>query len=647
MKSVWMKKSAAIAARAQSVRAGVLFALLTGVFSSPSTSAATAKDLGLADLSLNELANISITSVSKKSEPLADAAASVYVITADDIRRSGATSLPEALRLAPNLQVAQINALQWAITARGTNATSADKLLVLIDGRIVYTPLYSGVFWDAQNVMLEDVDRIEVISGPGGTLWGTNAVNGVINIITRKAQDTPGLLVTAGGGRPGTGAAVRYGGHLENGGDYRIYGHVFDRYDTSTSMGNPASDDWNMSQLGFRSDWSGEDRQFTLQGDTYQGSEAQRLPGRATLSGTNLLSHWQNKLEGGSALSLLAYYDETRRYEPGLFGETLNIADLEFQQSFPAISSQNIIWGASYRYAQDDVQNLNGASLAFLPAQAELAWTSLFSQDEIDLNSHLRLILGGRLEHNPYTGTDFLPNARLAWNVAPDSLLWTAASRVVRAPSRLDTDLYAPGQPPYTLVGNPDFQSETANVYEIGYRAQPQPAWSYSITGYHYDYSHLRTVNLASSGALTLGNDMTAKDNGIELWGSYQPLSNWRLSAGFTGLREQRTLSGNALPSSINSEGNDPATQWFLRSSYDFAGGEQLDLIVRRIAALPNPAIPAYTAADLRVGWTLGDHITCSVVARNLFGPPHIEFGNPATASEFGRGLYARLSWHP
>lgn len=621
----------------------MLAALLSVTCYAPRVSAADQPDRGLADLSLEELANLPITSVSKKAEPLADAAASVYVITNDDIRRSGARTLPEALRLAPNLQVAQVNANTWAIAARGTNATAANKLLVLIDGRIVYTPLYSGVFWDVQNVMLEDVDHIEVISGPGGTLWGTNAVNGVINIITRKARDSAGGLVSVGGGRPGADAAARYGGESGDGNNFRVYGKTLDRYSTPTSAHTQASDAWNLSQAGFRSDWSDPSRQLTLQGDVYRGNEDQVLPGRSHLSGLNLLGHWDSRLEGGSDLNLLAYYDQTKRYEPGNFGETLDIADLELQQALPEIHAQNLVWGITYRYAQDDIQN--SAALAFIPAQVNQAWASLFTQDEAALNQDLRLILGARLERNPYTGTEFLPNARLAWKPSSQSLLWIAVSRAVRAPSRLDVEFFAPGKPPYQLVGNPDFRSETAKVYEVGYRAQPTAEWSYSVTGYHYDYSHVRTVNLTSTGSLTLGNDMTAADTGLELWTAYQPVSVWRLSAGFTTLKERRTVSGSALPSSVNTEGNDPASQWILRSSVDLSGGQQLDVSLRRVAALPNPSVPAYTAGDVRFGWSLGPSFECSLLAQNLFGPPHVEFSSPATATEFGRGLYLKLTW--
>lgn len=646
--------------RSAGLQESLLATLVCLLSYSPQPFAAPTADNGLADLSLEQLANLPVTSVSKKAEPLADAAASVYVISNDDIRRSGARTLPEALRLAPNLDVAQVGAADWVISARGSDATSADKLLVLIDGRIVYTPLFSGVFWDVQNVMLEDIDRIEVISGPGGTLWGTNAVNGVINIITRKAADSSGTLASAGGGRMGADAAARYGAGFEDGGSYRAYGMLKDSYasgslqglqlGTAPPTGKPPSDALNMAQAGFRSDWSKADRRFTLQGDAYATNEDQsHSGGRARLSGLNVLGHWGDKLDGGSDLSLLAYYDRTSRYLPTDYGDKLDIADVELQQALPEIRAQSIVWGASYRYAKENVQNLPGSTVEFLPAQVNQAWSSLFAQDEARLSPDWRLIAGARLEHNPYTGTEFLPNLRLAWNMTQDSLLWAAASRAVRSPSRIDVNLYGPPPPPFLLAGNPNFQSETARVYELGYRGESGSDWSYSVTGYHYNYFHVRSVNLVSIVPLqvTFANDMTESVTGMETWGAYQATASWRLSAGFSTLREDHTLSGTALPNSIAMEGNDAPSRWTLRSSYEFTGGEELDVSLRRVAALSNPAVPAYTTGDVRFAWSMGSHLDGSVLAQNLFGPPHLEFGTPATASEFGRGLYVKLEWRP
>ncbi|MGZ5781577.1 MAG: TonB-dependent receptor plug domain-containing protein, partial [Burkholderiaceae bacterium] len=428
----------------------------------------------LANLSLEELVNIQITSVSKKSESLSDAAASVFVITNEDIHRAGVTNLPDALRLAPNLQVAETDASGYSISARGFNSSSANKLLVLIDGRSVYTPLFSGVFWDVQDVMLEDIDRIEVISGPGGTLWGTNAVNGVINIITRSAKDTQGGLVSLGTGNRESDAAFRYGGTIGDDGHYRVYGKSFNVKHTQTENGTEKGDAWHKSQAGFRADWKRPGDQFSIQGNAYTGREGQPLPGTIVISGqnfalgaipvsgVNLTTHWTHLLDDGSNLSVQAYYDRTERTVPPTFAEKLDIFDLQVQHSLRPIGAHALIWGASYRYAIDNVDN--SQYVAFLPAHLDQRWSSLFAQDDITLRNDLKLTLGARAERNDYTGNEFLPNARLAWKITPDHLLWTAASRAVRAPSRLDHDTFVPGAPPFLLNGGSTVRSEIAKV---------------------------------------------------------------------------------------------------------------------------------------------------------------------------------------
>ena len=318
-----------------------VFALAAGVatcaFAQPRTA-------DLADLSLEELANVEITSVSRRPERLADAPASIFVITGDDIRRSGVTSLPEALRLAPNLQIARVDARQYAISARGFNSTIANKLLVLIDGRTVYTPLFSGVFWDAQDVFLEDVERIEVISGPGATLWGANAVNGVINVITRRATETPGAVVFAGGGNLETGIGARYGTALRGGGGLRVYGKSFRRDNTVRENGSDAPDGWENGQAGFRGDWGTAASGFTLQGDAYRATIDQANSGDVRVSGGNLLTRWARQLSEGNRVQVQGYIDHTDREVPGSFSEHLNTFDLEAQQAVQAFSSHLVTW---------------------------------------------------------------------------------------------------------------------------------------------------------------------------------------------------------------------------------------------------------------------------------------------------------------
>ena len=612
----------------------------------------------LTELSLEELANLEITSVSKKPERLADAPASIFVITADDIRRSGVASLPEALRLAPNLQVAQVSSPGYNIRARGINNNSANKLLVLIDGRSVYTPLFAGVFWDVQDVMLEDVERIEVISGPGGTLWGVNAVNGVVNIITRSAKNTQGALLTAGGGNLETAGAVRQGGTLGADGYYRIYGKYFDRDHTKTARGSAIDDAWHKAQAGFRADWELGSDQITVHGNTYRGTVGQPLPGSISISGVNLLlaaipvsgvnltTRWAHRLEGGSEAMLQAYFDRTQRTVVPTFGEKLDIVDVQFQHSLTWADAHALVWGAQYRYSRDRVTN--SPFFAFLPASVDQRWTSLFAQSETRLRPDLRLTLGARLERNDYTGNEFLPSARLGWKVAPDHLLWTAASRTVRAPSRLDRDPFIPGTPPFLLGGGPDVPSEIANVYEGGYRGQVLGKFSYSITYFHSDYDHLHTQEVAPGGrSVFFAGNMEATTNGVEAWGAWQVSGRWRLSAGFTAQREKfRLKAGSNDAVAIGLAGRDPANAWLVRSSLNPSDAIELDMTVRGVAALSNPAVPRYSTVDLRLGWSPRADLELSLAARNLSDGGHGEFSSVTTRTEVGRSYHVSLRWH-
>ncbi|MGZ3158783.1 MAG: TonB-dependent receptor plug domain-containing protein [Burkholderiaceae bacterium] len=612
----------------------------------------------LANMSLEELVNIQITSVSKKSESLSDAAASVFVITNEDIHRAGVTNLPDALRLAPNLQVAQTSASDTSISARGFNSSSADKLLVLIDGRSVYTPLFSGVFWDVQDVMLEDIDRIEVISGPGGTLWGTNAVNGVINIMTKSAKDTQGGLVSIGAGNREGDAAFRYGGTIGEDGHYRFYGKFFDIKHTKTEDGTAKDDAWHKSQVGFRADWNRPSDQFSIQGNAYTGREGQPLPGTIVVSGqnfalgtipvsgANLTTHWSHSLNDGSSFSVQAYYDRTERTVPPTFSEKLDILDLQVQHSLRPIGPHALIWGASYRYAMDNVTN--SQYVAFLPAHLNQKWASLFAQDEITLRRDLKLTLGTRLEHNDYTGNEFLPNARLAWKLAPDHLVWGAVSRAVRAPSRLDHDTFVPGAPPFLLNGGSTVRSEIAKVFEVGYRGQPTSRISYSVTGYHTVYDHLRTQEVDPSQTfLTFANEMEGKSDGIETWATYQASANWRLSAGFAALRERLHLKpGSNDTSAPLQSGQDPAHSWLLRSSLELTAQSDLDVIVRHVSALSNPAVPKYTALDLHYGWRPRRDLELTVTGQNLLGNGHGEFSDPVTRTAIGRSIFVNVVHH-
>ena len=600
----------------------------------------------LANLSLEQLANITVTSASRRPERLIDAPASIFVITGNDIRRSGATTLAEALRLAPNLHVAAIDNSQYGVTARGFNSTTANKLLVMIDGRTVYTPLFSGVFWDAQDVMLEDIERIEVISGPAATLWGANGVNGVINITTLAAARSQGTLVTGFGGDQQRGGAVRTGGTLGEGGHYRVYARYADIDANRLASGASARDESERKQAGFRLDWrEGATGAITLQGDAYRG-DGNDLAGLRTFSGSNLLGRWDSKGADGSSSRLQAYYDRTEREHIGTFGETLDIFDVEYQRMSEPLSGNRLVWGAGYRYGSDHVRNSVG--IAFLPADKKMHWGNAFAQDEIALRPDLELTLGVKVETNPYTGHEWLPNARLAWQLSPNHLLWGALSRAVRAPSRLDRELFAPAQPPFTiLAGNETFGSEVANVAELGYRAQASQAVSYSLTAFHHRFPNLRSVEASAAGPI-LANGFEGRLSGIEGWGSYRATPELRFSAGFVAMDHNLKVKPGVVDLlGASTLGNDPKGSAFAQASWDFLPRHELDVTARHIGALADPAVPAYTTVDLRLGWQFSSSLWLSLAVQNVADRKYAQFGTPAARAEFECNVLLRLTWKP
>lgn len=599
----------------------------------------------LGDLSLEQLGSIEITSVSRRSERLLDAAASIYVVTAEDMRRAGVNSLPEALRLAPNLQVARMSTSQYAVSARGFNNAIGNKLLVLLDGRTLYTPLFSGVFWEQQDTLFEDVDRIEVISGPGATLWGANAVNGVINIITRPAKETQGTLAVAGGGNNQAVAAARHGGMAGNGA-FRVYAKQtqIDR----SRRGDGVPDGWRMRQAGFRSDWQQTQDTVTLQGDAYRGRSEHRgfagtleIP-RVEVSGANLLARWSRRHADGGESRLQAYADRAKRMERILFQPDAKIFDVEFQRGSPH-GAHYLMWGAGYRHAEDKVEP--GLIFRFLPPDSRLAWTHLFIQDEIKLADNLEFTAGVKLERNDYTGWEYLPSARLAWSPAANQLVWSAVSRAVRAPSRLDREVFFPLNPPFAIAGGPDFQSEIANVLELGYRAQPAAVFNYSITAFYNDWDRVRSGDATRR---VIANGIEGSTRGVEAWASWQAARAWRLTAGFTTLQKKlRVKRGIADSVGANNPNlaNDPKYQVTLRSAFNPTERIDVDMSVRRVGRLPNPIVPAYTAVDARIGWRVNRDVDLSLALENLTDQRHIEFGNPAQTTVFGRAAFLKLAW--
>lgn len=593
----------------------------------------------LADLSLEQLANIVVSSVSRRDEPLVRAPTSIYVITGSDIRRSGATSLPEALRLAPNLQVARVDSSQYAITARGFNSTTANKLLVLIDGRSVYTPLFGGTFWDAQDVLLEDIERIEVISGPGATLWGANAVNGVINVITKPSYATQGTMAAAGFGNNDRQLALRYGGSLEEG-HYRVYAKATRRDPTSLPGGAPALDQADHAQLGFRADWARPRHGFTLQGDAY-GGEIDMAPQARELNGLNLLGRWTRDLGEGSMVRVQGYYDRSFRHHPGTFKEHLDTYDVELQHGLRPYGRHRLLWGAGMRHHDDRIEN--SPSLAFMPAERTLTNAHVFVQDEIALNPRLELTLGAKLERNSYTGVEFLPNARLAWHATPKHLLWTALSRAVRAPARLDRDFFSPGSPPFTVVaGGPQFRSEVSRVFELGYRAQTSAELSFSVTAFHHEHENLRTLAPSPAGPV-FANDLEGHTSGIEAWGSWRGADWWRIDAGIVRLEQSLSVRPGATnllaPSSI---GADPEGWGKLRAAFDLGSARELDVMLRHYGALESRNVPSYTALDARLGWHPRRNVAVSLLLQNLLDEGHAEW-SPGSELEPAAFLKLRL----
>jgi iron complex outermembrane receptor protein len=642
----------------------------------------------LSQMSLEQLMNVQVTSVSRRPQRLIQAAAAIQLITSEDIRRSGATSLPEALRLADNLEVAQINAHDWAISARGFNADLANKLLVLIDGRAVYTPLYGGVLWNVQDYPLSDIDRIEVISGPGGTLWGANAVNGVINIITKPARDTQGLNVeAAGGNKLDDQEELRYGAKPAAGLYVRAYGQYTGRGDDVTTSGARALDAWQIGRSGFRLDDDATLRdRLTLQGDTYHGVEDAGGVGEEDLSGGNILGRWTHLAPNGSSMSLQLYYDHTYLSQPypasppalyytgfpaTALTDDLNTDDAQFQYQFAAGLRQQFIWGLEYRATQE----LNeGLFVRFLPQQLDQNLYSGFLQDQIMLVPAMSLIVGSKLEHNDYTGFEVEPNVRWQWNPQSQQLLWAAVSRAVRTPSRYDRDLLIPtgltnAPPPFVfptafLKGSENFVSETVIAYELGYRAFFGSQWSGSLSTFYNDYDHVRSTTATATTAdypfpfpVYFQNNLEGTTRGFELSSSYQPLDWWKLHAGYDLLLERlHVRPGQVDATGALGETADPKGQMFVRSSMDLPTSMTLDAALRWVDALhiddgPTQGaalgvVPAYWQLDARLAWQATRKLTLSLVGQNLLREYHTEYGYPSPQREqIARSVFARFTW--
>ena len=602
-------------------------------------------------LSVEQLMNVEVTSVSRRPEKLSQVPSAIQVITHEDIRRSAASSLPEVLRLATNLQVAQMDSRQWTVSARGFNGSAANKLLVLIDGRTIYTALFSGVFWDAQDVALSDIDRIEVVSGPGATLWGTNAVNGVINIITKDAKETQGFLVSGGGGTELRGlAGARYGGTLGSTAQFRVYGKDFARQPSLLSNGQDAADQWHARQGGFRMDWdASQANHLSLQGDIYDGRIRQDTLPDVAISGRSMVARWSHTVSENSNVTAQLFYDRTHRDLPQEFGEDLDTYDIDVQHRLRLGQRHNVVWGLGYRLINDWVAN--SAQLAFLPPHVHREWFSGFVQDEIAVvPERLHIALGTKVEHNDYTGLEVQPSGRMTWTVSPAATLWAAVSRAVRAPSRIDREFYAPAQPPYFLAGGPNFHSEEELAYELGYRRQAGTIALAVATFYnrYYGLRSLEQTNPPQPLPIVIGNGQDGESYGAELTGDYRVTNSWRLRAGYTELRVHIwPKPGSTDHTGGSGESHDPERQFTITSSLALPADLALNGTWRYVGTIANQQVPDYSEVDARLTWQPAALWSLSVVGQNLLHSSHVEFGPPTAARRFiPRGVYGTVEWH-
>ena len=599
-------------------------------------SADDAQDLS--NLSIEQLAQIPVRSASKRDEPLSAAPTSLFVLTGEEIVQSAANSLPEALRMAPNLQVQQVDPRRYAITARGFNSLeTSNKLLVLIDGRTVYSPFASSVFWELHNRPVEDIRQIEVISGPGGTLYGPNAVNGVINVITRDAHDTIGGMLRATAGDEERSVAARFGTALGSTGAVRVYGHWFDRDGLPEDSGAVFDNDFSGFQGGFRADFIGGSDHFTLQGDLFD-TDVDVLPGDGD-SGHNLLARWTRDFDADSSLRVQAYYDHFER-DFLLVHDSLQTFDVEAQFNHRS-GAHDFVLGAGVRTTRDEfINNLNAFRLD--PVSRRLWVFNIFAQDRIALSPELSLIVGLKAERTTFTGLELLPNVRLAWQPDPNALVWAAVSRAVRTPSRIDRQL---ANLPL-LATAPNFDSEKLIAFEAGYRGQPTARTTLSVSVFYNIYDDIRSTEFTGDPLpIRLSNGWQGHSYGVEAWSSTELLPWWRLDLGLATLWKDFELEpGRVDLAAGDSLGHDPNYQLLARSHMDLTDRLHLNAGLRwvgDIEARSGPGIGSYAEADARLGWRATDQIELYVAGRNLLRRSHLESDDVGAAQPARRSLYA------
>ncbi len=592
----------------------------------------------LRGMSIEDLQNINVSSVSKTDMPLSDAAAAIYVISRDDIVRSGAATIPEMLRLAPNLQIYQQTPANWVATARGLDGNSgaqnfSNKLLVLLDGRTLYTPLFSGVYWDLPDILPDDIDRIEVISGPGATLWGANAVNGVINIITRHASETKGLYadVRAGADRQAIGA--RISGQAGEQLSYQVHGRYLHEQAFDLTSSVSAEDGWRHFTGGFRLDWTpGRADLVTLEGEAFGARENLLATDREHVSGRSMTLHWNHDLGSAGQVQLQAFYDRIKRNDKPTGGGKFHADtfDLELQHNF-STGAHAVVWGAGARLVDYDIDG--SPTLFFDPPHRNLFIGDVFAQDSIALSDTLTLTAGLKAELLPYSGASLLPELRLAWMVAPSALLWASAERAVRSPTPFDEDVQERSGGVIAISGNRQFQTEKLTSIETGTRIQPAPSLSFSVTAFYHRYDDLRTVELGAGPLvlnLTWGNALKGETYGLEGWADWRVAPWWTLALGATMLeRKLRFKSGATFLSDLlgtGQVGNDPPHVVKLRSSMNPLRDVTFDVTLRAYGALRDAAVKAYRELGARLAWQATPAIALSLSGTNLLHDRHQEY---------------------
>ena len=601
-------------------------------------------------LSVEQLMQIDVTTATRRAEPVLGTAAAVTVITGEQIHRSGVTTVADALRLANGVHVARFNNGTWRTTARGFNGDSPNKLLVMVDGRTVYSPLFTGVFWNVVDYVLDDTDRIEVIRGPGATLWGANAVNGVINIITRHSRDTQGALVSLSSGNEDPAIAeVRYGGDTTGTVTWRVYGKFARRDGQLFASGQDARDPRQRGQAGFRVDGGNPDRTtWLLKGDAFHSRDAFADRPDGEFTDLNLQGRVSRPLAGASRLDVQSYYRREYRRVPNQLTHHIDVFDVDAQHAITPTPRHNVVWGGGVRINADGTHG--SAVIRFEPPERTSHLWSAFAQDEIALvPGRLSTTIGAKYEHNTFSGGEFQPNIRGRFMLRPDHVVWAAVSRAVRRPTRLDDDVVVTTAAGLPLIrGTGDFEAEELTAYELGYRAQLLPRLAADATVFHHDFDKLRSQDLPPAGGfpLVIANTLEGTSSGVELAVRAQPLDPWQVHVSYTYLTsEARRAPGSRDVSGGAAEANDPEYLFDVRSSLDLPRAIQVDAMLRSVGELEITRVPAYTELNLRVGWLATPRAEFWAAGQDLLHDHHPEFGAPTpTRIEFERSLRAGIT---